>query len=263
MKKFIFLIIITLFIACDDDSSGENVPEDGIRNYVPHNVGTYWYYETYAEDQNGNDSSLVGMDSIVVEEISQYEGRDAIKCRSFSKTANENSFSDNGEFYLSSGNDQLYIHSNGFLNLFSGDFPFGDPSDFFDLEPEWILIADKNQERWDAFESDVEFSFFIFDVVGDTEANGRKINTSQIEKFDNWNYLLDEYDINVKNDLLLDLGAPVPLPLEIEVDFTVKYADKLGIYSIYSVTSDVDITGFETPETPPTIQRLIRTNASN
>jgi hypothetical protein len=259
MKKFIFLIFIAVFIACDDDSSGENVPEDGIRNYVPHNVGTYWYYETYAEDQNGNDS-LVTRDSIIVEEQTQYEGREAIKCRSFSMSADESEYSDNGEFYLSSGNDQLYIYSDGFLSVFGADFPLGDPSDFLEIESQWILIGDKNQDRWDAFETEVNFNFIQFEVTGDTEAKGRKISTSQIERFDNWNYLVDEYDLNIINDLTINFIFPVPV--EIELDFTIKYADQLGIYNIFTVSSEVDIPGQELPETPPTNQRLIRTNAN-
>lgn len=261
MKITSIILILLFLLSCEDDSNSpsENIPEDGIRDYIPSAIGTYWVYETHEIDEVGNEE-LIGIDSIVVTGNLNYEGRMAIQCINFQKVIGASNFENLGEFYLSSGNDQLYIHSDGFLNLFSGDFPFGDPADFFELDSEWILIADKNQDRWDAFESDIEFDFFQFEVSGESEAKGRKIQTSILERFDNWNYLLDEFDLNVINDLELNFGLPIGLPIELELDYTIQLADKLGIYSIYSVSSDVEVPNQEVPETPPTIQRLVRTN---
>jgi len=263
MKNLLIILLLGLIISCDDDdSNSENVPEDGIRTYIEGQAGSYWYYETYADNQSGNDS-LVAIDSIVVEQQLDYEGRSAIQCRRFTRLPENSNYEDAGTFYLSTSPDQLWAHSNGFLNLFSGNIPFGDPADFFDLDPEWILLADKNQSRWDAFETDVEFGFIFFDVTGTTEAKGRRISTSEIEKINGWNYIVDEYDLNVENRLEIEFGAGVPAPVDFELDYTVKYADKLGIYSIYTISSEVNIPGQELPETPPTEQRLIRTNVGN
>lgn len=260
MKNFIYLLLILLIISCDDDENGEDpVPVDGVRTYVDGEVGTYWYYETYALDESSS-NSLVSSDSIVVEEISEYDGRMARKCRTYTKESGSSSWVDSGVFYLSTEDDRLLIHSDGFLNLFGGssNTPLGDPADFLELESEWLIGADKNESRWDVFEADIDFSFGFFDISGESEAKGRRISTSILENIDGDNYWTDEYDINNEGNFEIELNFPVPADIDFEVDYTIRLADGLGIYSIKTISSEIDIPGQEFPEPVDTEQKLIR-----
>lgn len=260
MKKLLLIILIVSIYSCGDDDNPNKAPVDGNRKYINAEVGSYWYYETYSEDQNGQDS-LVSKDSIVVVNELIFGGKEAIECRKFTMIEGFGGYAENGTIYFATDDNILYVHSEGFSNLIGGGGGPGDgfisPEDILNIESQWLILANKEESRWNVYQSNFESDIFGFDISGETDAKARRIPTSQLQKFAGKDYLVDEYDI--VNEITANVnfnGFPIPINFSNELTFHI--ADNLGIVRIETISSDVSLPGFPSQETPPTDQKLIR-----
>lgn len=146
MKRIVsFLVsisfIITLITSCSDNSTQ---PSDSHKEFFPLSLNTYWIYDRYLLDDDGNPIEITKVqDSLVVTKTVLLLNKNCFEVSSFDF---QNQLMEKNYYYYES--DAYYTLSDYINNLFkqvgkalSFDIPISLPN-------KWLKIADFNQQSW-------------------------------------------------------------------------------------------------------------------
>lgn len=144
LKKLGLLGLCAVILAsCGDDDPVQPTDSD---NYFPTAPGHYRTYDNYTIDEESNEKTMSGRDSVVAGETAMKDGKNATEYTSFEWNAEGGSYVAPGtkQYYAFESNGKLYAYSDmlgRMLDLGGEDSPLDIP---LDLPDQWILLADAN-----------------------------------------------------------------------------------------------------------------------
>ncbi|OGU40855.1 MAG: hypothetical protein A2X61_15900 [Ignavibacteria bacterium GWB2_35_12] len=142
MKKIyiLFLIILLLqsfiFISCNSETSP--TVDKIMSEYFPTTIGNWWKYENWVLDSNGLRTKNISVDSVVVENIIYYEGKNSVVLVTYSSRDDTVIKSTN---YIAIEGSKLLAYMN--LTFSDGD------------SIPWITAADLDGSEWLMVEKDI------------------------------------------------------------------------------------------------------------
>ncbi len=145
LKYLFYIICLPILIA----SCVNNSPTDAnSTSLLPHNPGTYWVYEDYMLDSNGNimTNSLIYDSTIVAGNITIHDTTGTI----FLTYTIGNTGKVDSAFFHSS-DQKVYVYSNYFTNILSR-LPF---SLNIPLPEQWMKLVDENDEDWRLMDQEI------------------------------------------------------------------------------------------------------------
>lgn len=203
LSKFLLTLFVSSFIlvSCseDDNGSGPNTNNDVIADYFPTTEGSWWKYESWTTDENGNKVNKTSDDS------TYYNGTTTIggKLADILKTEYSDEFG-NWE-------DEQYFHveEKRLWNWTEGDEDLG----FGDM---WMKAVDFENDTWDITSNEVGDAEVFGVPVSNArfDLTGRKAqNQSILIKGTNYDALVYYIEITMSGEAAI-LG-PIAVPVQV------------------------------------------------
>ncbi len=177
IKSLIFCFITLSLISCDSGSSTS--PKES-NPYFPTSEGSYWIYEVYDVETEGEiDEESKEIDSVVSVSPKRVDGKDASVFARY--TIDEIFAEKTGESYYFTDDVKIYFHVGEIgSRLDTNIFPV---NDFFD-EP-WLPFIDIEDDLWRIYKKNLEDisipGFAGVKIEGEIEVNGSSEGLEQIE----------------------------------------------------------------------------------
>lgn len=247
MKNFRFIYVLGLafilaFAGCSDDDDNPTNNNDDDANYFPLTVGSWWTYDYWEIDQDGNQiEGSNGLDSNVV---IREETRNGKLCQVIETVDSE----ETEEMYYYQENNKVYALATMFTP--SEEDLFGIPAS--DLFPdEWVKIADFDasaNSEWDVFESSIEDQeVYLEDLGMNVTANltvtmsAKKLASESVEFMGMTKTAqIFEVSFSITGQMSTLLGS---IPLDVPIVLKMYYVDGIGLVRNYMAptTTSIDV----------------------
>lgn len=237
MRKIILVVIIAIsFYSCKDSSNNTPIT-NSLYDYVPTEIGSWWEYEDYEVDEDGNESEEPVKIKSILENVETIGDSTFVNMINYSMDNNENV----GEINYKIVGNKLY--SANFIDL---PIPMDNP-------PE-VLLMDYDKNEWEVLNlDDYEISFFGTEITSSIRGNAQKSYTETIKvKNKNIECQTVDYEIKVTGETVY-MGQNVQISTEIES----KVWLGIGVGIVKSRVSPVEISIFGINEVLPGTNRYL------
>lgn len=226
----IAIFFVLLVYSCSDNSV-----KNSKSKYLKGDVGSYWIFDNIPVDENYMreiDSSYVDSTFISGKLVVLDEECDVYTTHNYE----DGSIDDSTTMYFREENEKIYTHS-GFVTGAFDELPIELP---FEIEEEWIKIADFNDDLWLVFDFEVDtvkIPFINASMFGDLTVMGNKSILEEIEVGDK-SVLAQKFELELIFDGTIILaGMPIDFSPERMMDLWI--AENIGLVKSFEHPSEI------------------------
>lgn len=233
MKTAPYLVAIFIFLfvySCSDNSV-----KNSKTKYLKGDVGSYWIYENIPVDENyvrETDSSYVDS-TFISEKLVILEK----ECDVYTTHDFEDGFiDDSSTMYLREEDEKIYTHS-GFVTSAFDELPIELP---FEIEEEWIKIADFNDDLWLVYDFEVDtvkIPFVNASMFGDLTVMGNRSVLEELE-IGGKTVLAQKFELELVFDGTIILGG-MPIDFSPERSMDIWMAENIGLVKSFEHPSEI------------------------
>ncbi|MGA2297031.1 MAG: hypothetical protein ABSG15_05730 [FCB group bacterium] len=204
--------------SCSKNSTG---PENTFVNYLPTKMGTYWVYDVYTLDSNGNrTSNIPTIDSTIISGTITKLGLVGSIFTSY--TIDSSGTSTGTDTYYRSDSSKIYAFTNLITNMLPSQIPLP-------INDAWLLIINPNSDLWRIYEQTVtDLQLFVgVTITGDLNVEGSNEGTEMITIASN-NFTARKFLIKMTFIGNLTTGTQT-IPITYERKIYQDYVENIGL----------------------------------